>query len=133
MYVAYFSLYSNRLFHLFKCLFFLYFCCWCCCWRKIAFRCCVGFCHTTMQIVILLCIFKFLFFFSCICLPLKAQWLKKKKIYLSSSLRYLIYSVTKVPWGMVIWCIVFLQVNFWKIGFWQICHFVNWLFDLFVI
>lgn len=58
---------------------------------------------------------------------------RKKKIYLSSSLRYLIYSVTKVPWGMVIWCIVFLQVNFWKIGFWQICHFVNWLFDLFVI
>ena len=67
------------------------------------------------------------------CLWKHNGWRKKKKTYLSSSLRYLIYSVMKVPWGMVIWCIIFLQVSFWKIGFWQICHFVNWLFDLFVI
>lgn len=51
----------------------------------------------------------------------------------SFSLRYLICFVTKVTWELIIWHIIFLQVSFWKIGFWQICHFVNRLFDIFVI
>lgn len=51
----------------------------------------------------------------------------------SFSLRYWVCFVTKVTWELIIWHIIFLQVSFWKIGFWQICHFVNRLFDIFVI